>query len=49
MAGALSVVLGALVLLGVTLPLGVILSLELLGSGAALIVMALRLEKPAIR
>jgi uncharacterized membrane protein HdeD (DUF308 family) len=48
-AGALSVVLGALVLLGVTLPLGVILSLELLGSGAALIVMALRLEKPAIR
>src|SRR6056297_2895228 len=48
-AGGLSVVLGALVLLGVTLQLGVILSLELLGSGAALIVMALRLEKPAIR
>lgn len=45
-AGALSVVLGLLVLLGVGLQLGVILSLELLGSGAALVVMALRLEKP---
>lgn len=48
-AGGLSVLLGGLILLGVTLQLGVILSLELLGSGAALIVMALRLEKPAIR
>lgn len=45
-AGGLSVVLGGLVLLGVGLQLGVILSLELLGSGAALVVMALRLEKP---
>jgi len=48
-AGALSVLLGALILFGATLQLGVILSLELLGSGAALIVMALRLEKPAAR
>jgi len=32
------------VLLGVGLKLGVILSLELLGSGVALVVMALRLE-----
>jgi len=48
-AGALSVLLGGLVLLGVALQLGVILSLELLGSGAALVVMALRLEKPTFR
>lgn len=46
-AGALSVLLGGLVLIGASLQLGVILSFELLGSGAALIVMALRLEKPA--
>lgn len=44
-AGGLSVLLAGMVLFGVTLQLGVILSLELLGSGAALIVMALRLEK----
>jgi len=48
-AGALSLVLGALILLGMTPQLGAVLSLELLGNGAALIVMALRLEKPAIR
>lgn len=45
-AGALSVVLAFLVLFGVGLTLGVILSLELLGSGVALVVMAVRLEKP---
>lgn len=45
-AGALSGVLGVLVLAAAALPLGVIVSVELLGSGAALIVMALRLEKP---
>ncbi|HKK31708.1 MAG TPA: hypothetical protein VKA18_15090, partial [Alphaproteobacteria bacterium] len=43
-AGVLSILLGLLVLLGVGLKLGVILSLELLGSGVALVVMALRLE-----
>lgn len=48
-AGILSFALGMLVLLGTTPPLGAILSLELLGSGAALIVMALRLEKPTTR
>jgi hypothetical protein len=48
-AGGLSVLLGGLVLLGVTLQLRMILSLELLGSGAALIVMALRLEKSTVR
>lgn len=46
-AGALSVVLGLLVLSGVGLQLGMILSLELLGSGVALVVMALRLENTA--
>jgi len=45
-AGALSVVLALLVLSGANLKLGVILSLELLGSGVALVVMAVRLEKP---
>ena len=45
-AGGLSIVLGLIVLLGVGLQLGVMLSLQLLGSGAALVVMALRLEKP---
>lgn len=48
-AGALSVGLGGLVLGGVELPLGRLMSLELLGSGVALSVMALRLEKPAVR
>jgi uncharacterized membrane protein HdeD (DUF308 family) len=48
-AGALSILLGALILFGANLQLGVILSLELLGSGVALIAMALRLEKPAAR
>lgn len=48
-AGVLSVLLGAFVLLGLDLQLGFMLSLELLGSGAALVVMALRLEKPARR
>ena len=46
-AGAVSLVLGLLVLLGLGPRLGVIVSLELLGSGAALVVMALLLEKPA--
>lgn len=48
-AGALSALLGALVLFGAALQLGVILSLELSGSGAALVVMALRLEKSGKR
>lgn len=46
-AGIVSLGLGALVLFGVGLQLGTIVSLELLGSGVALIVMALRLETPA--
>ena len=46
-AGALSIVMGGLILAGPGPQLGVILSLELLGSGAALVVMALRLEKAA--
>ena len=48
-AGALSVVLGMLVLAGAGLTLGAILSLELLGSGVALVVMAVRLERPVTR
>lgn len=44
-AGALSVLLSLIVLLGVELKLGIIMSLELLGSGVTLVVMALRLEK----
>lgn len=48
-AGALSLLLGGLVLLGASLQLGAILSLELLGSGAALVVMALRLERPGAK
>ncbi|MAU53489.1 MAG: hypothetical protein CMN17_14230 [Roseovarius sp.] len=43
-AGGLSGLLGALVLLGSGLQLGTLLSLELMGSGVALVVMALRLE-----
>ena len=43
-AGAVSVVLGGLVLAGSALQLGVILSLELLGSGAALVALASRPE-----
>ena len=39
--------LGALVLFGETLQLCLILSVELLGSGASLIVIALRLNRPA--
>lgn len=48
-AGSLSLMLGAMVLMGTPLQLGTLLSLELLGSGVALIVMSLRLEKPAGR
>lgn len=44
-AGVVSLVLGVLVLTGVALQLGVLLSLELLANGAGLIVMALRLER----
>ena len=45
-AGALSLLLSVLVLAGAGLQLGTILSLELLGSGAALTIMALRLKTP---
>ncbi|NHQ75787.1 hypothetical protein HAT86_15145 [Roseovarius gahaiensis] len=44
-AGGLSIVLGLYVLAGGGLKLGFILSLELLGSGTALVVMAVRKEK----
>lgn len=47
-AGGLSLVLGVLVLFGAGQQLGRILSFELLGSGISLIIMALRLEKPAL-
>lgn len=48
-AGCVSAVLGILVGLGSAPQLGVLLSLELLADGVALIVMALRLERPVAR